>query len=213
MSGVLPAGPQLRVPTPQVAYDAWVKDETPPPWCDRLSRVEEDGKQVHWESIDDWRHLARRANAILECNQLALDKVMPSADLLRLALAYPENLPLPQSSQVRFWLGAAINRWLELGGDAPNLLQWTRRGEPRRIAATAGLFVTIGLQLADTFDGSRTRNPFTGAQRVRCSECGEYYRPKRQPAAGRRRYCDKCGQRAASRHSKREQRRKAREGK
>ncbi len=144
------------------------------------------------EPLSAWQSYARQARALLNIAARLHDGnpgerkdwkvlyegfgVVPSAR--------PRGIALVLWERARLALFVSI--WLELGNVRPVLTWWD---EAAWVLAGPGLpgfglFPALAVQLSLAV--SATRGFAT------CSACGVWYPTGRQPAAGRRRYCDKC---------------------
>lgn len=166
--------------------------------------------QQHWEPIERWLHFVRGARALLQI-AAALHQGHPGKgddwaivyedfsdregfDTIRQRPRSVED----DRDHFQLWVG----EWLRWGRPAFSF-SWLER-EPQ-VTVWAHTFGHLALQLVS----SATR--LHGL--AWCIECGQAYLANRKPQAGRRNYCQECGETAASRNRQREyQSRKRRRG-
>ncbi len=136
-----------------------------------------------------WRHYAYEARYLL--NQ--------AVDLFGPGLGETKELWYD-----RVWFVERVNLWLEWG-DVRSQLQWWK--EYWRVAhQPRGLFGLLALQLADAIS-------YRAGMAI-CDGCGEPYKPRQVPKAGRRRYCPTCrGNGIPKRDARRDYAARQREGK
>ena len=180
------------------------------------------------EPISVWRTRAAQARAIVEFATLLHQKrCVEDARLWMTAMSMAPDLELVASwdEQTPF-LAAAVNSWLELGGVRP-VLVWEGASPATVVLGTQGysFWQPGGWRKPDpacdmSFLQGTTLFPALACQLllavgrtsgfVLCSACGKTYVPKRRPNPSRRRYCEKCGSRAAWRDAQQDLRNKRR---
>jgi hypothetical protein len=129
------------------------------------------------ERLDAWRWYARTARHLLEIASV-LQKT-PDAD----------------------WaaeLQTQVDLWLQLAPMQLDCVNERGRVEPKLVPANpvSALSAVIAAQVCFAASGSKGLS--------KCTECGHGYFPKREATTGERRYCPKCGRRAAQRDASRD---------
>jgi hypothetical protein len=140
---------------------------------------------------EDWRTLSSDVSFFLKWHKIAVRGV-----------PWKEDRLLPPHIEVhRHALGSSVQYWLNRGNVGLRFL-WDPR-EPRPTLKTEGYGLLGRLALELSLSVSRVeRFAF-------CSACGESYAPKRQPQAGRKNFCKRCGKKAAWRAASEKYRLKA----
>jgi hypothetical protein len=146
---------------------------------------------VLWEPLDRWRELSAAVRAALNiAADLSQGRPGPEEDWRRLDEFEPLGLLMRGPGLMdltRLTLGGVLNRWMEMGGVAPQIL-WLPDGARLQLAVSdvrvGQLWGALVLQLlfaASHADGF-----------VFCSACKKPYVTDRQPAAGRDSFCPTC---------------------
>lgn len=154
------------------------------------------------EKPGDWRYFARIAECILAEGQ-ALCAQVSARDAQRWdVLGRFIGIELKGSHgtiERQFVLKLALDRWFQVSGQFKIQALWTGNTiDVQPIPDT--LLGAIGLALADEIRGRGSKES--------CFECGRWFLVDRV-LPGRRRFCPKCGRRAAMKHVMRERRRKS----
>jgi len=164
------------------------------------------------EPVKLWFQFARQAQAIVDCSARLHNRLPPVLEELRIANPkwselgeLLKNPPKASRETAKGLIEAAINTWIYYGGLRPQF-RWGSRGCSVIMSAgdSTSMFGVLAAQLMLTAAASKGW--------VLCSDCNQFYPPNRQPNPNRRRFCPRCGLRAAWRASKRELRRKMQEG-
>jgi hypothetical protein len=150
------------------------------------------------ESLDAWRVLSRKANAIVHLAQaLGAAKRGASKDWQTLIPSLRDDASYEPPAPALL-LALLANRWVR---DAQiHLLVKIRQGVPvlrygsDDIFGYGALFGALGIQLLLRITGPQAEVP--------CSACGAPYKPSRRPAASKANYCPKCGHPEAVRRAK-----------
>jgi hypothetical protein len=155
------------------------------------------------ESLDEWHAFAAQARAMLRIGHaLRQGSTIEASDRATLKNADPRvSWPTGDNES---WadgrnLGRHVTRWLAIGHARPEFGWDDQTNRPIFGLRSVSLIGALGLAIAADLNGS-------SRQIAMCSECSHLYRPRRRPDARRDNFCDKCGQRAAWRRSKRRRR-------
>jgi hypothetical protein len=162
------------------------------------------------EQIEHWRRWAREADAMFAIGD-AINRGHGVPDSAR-ELLIPADRTVPWSTRAGESLidgrnlARHINRWVSLGAVRLEFRWPAHEGEPAWAIRSPHLFGALALALAGALTRSLHRS--TGPDVAICSNCGLPYVPNRQPAKGRRNFCDRpgCGKNAAWRLAKRDER-------
>ena len=182
--GVLFLCEQHRLPTshnPRPLYTAVSGQVT---WC-----VPPRGANgTYWEFLEDWRHFARQARALLSIAvRLYQEHTGAAADWGTVYERMAQTGPPGQGDLAaeRFALTLCVNEWLILGDVRPQF-SWIDRHNtvPKITFGGGGLFGALAVQLALAI--SQTDGL------VLCSACGAPYVPERRPRSDERHYCVAC---------------------
>ena len=181
----LPLG-HNRPPTPLSVHSAWL--------CQAHSW--QDGNwHVGKDRVSSWRQYAREALALLRiAARLQSDRLGEIEDW-RKALKSSEPW---QQRDIPFWerrvekeeevVAGQVNWWLSLGNVTP-MFHWSKvdptmstcGGRGITLGSGQGLFGVLAVQLALVMSGA---DGF-----ATCTNCGNFYQPRRRPRADQRRYC------------------------
>jgi hypothetical protein len=152
------------------------------------------------EAVTKWFAFAKQARAIWVCSASLHRGEQPELDDLK--TVYPPWLDeklreqsRPNMATSRGLVEGAINTWVHLGGLHPHF-RWDRSG-CSVIFSTGDYCSVFGALAVQLMLAAANQEGF-----AICSGCGMTYFPKRRPNPRRRRFCRKCGTRAAWRYSK-----------
>jgi len=167
------------------------------PGLRRKDTVGEFCQETQVEPLRVWWDLAGQAKAILGiAANVKLDKDVTEKDW-RAALAWTGKRDIPwwiRSSRADARvLELCVQRWLELGAVHPTF-DWND-GEPKIRLAGWGVLGAVSRQLA--FAVARVGGL------AHCTNCKEWYTPKRRPNPNRRNYCQACRKKAPNRDAQR----------
>jgi hypothetical protein len=163
------------------------------------------------EPVRLWFEFACQAQAIVDCSARLHNGLTPALEGLEIANPQWSDLSKrlknrlkPNRETSRAAIEGAINTWIYYGGLRPHF-RWGSSGCSVLMSTGdyTSLFGALAAQLMLRAAMSKGW--------VLCSECSQFYPPDRQPNPNRRRFCPRCGLRAAWRASKRDQRRKPEE--
>jgi hypothetical protein len=149
-----------------------------------------------WEPLAVWRRFARDGRALLNvASQLNAGKPGAAEDWGAIFVDQTTPGPAPwwqQSVEAdALMLTQVLNEWLGLGNVRPYVGRSRRSGLIIHLGGgSSGLFGVLAVQLVMAAAASEGF--------AMCSACGGPYLPRRRPAAGRRRYCEKCREAGAS---------------
>lgn len=183
----------------------------------------------HSETLSYWRHVQQESQAMLSLIAAVRERQSPKKETLTdlyergmlprvslLTIAKPGKLPLILGN----WEGCSLTKRLQTAqwvfleklktfvrhcGLKPALAVETKRGEVRMelvFQDARADFLGSGLSLFGVLT-VQLMSAATGSALAICSACGNFFVPRRrQPAFGKRRYCDACGRAAALRDAK-----------
>lgn len=178
-------------------------------------------QEGHWQSFDVWQKFAKGTKALLSIGiNLRDGNLINNADDWLDAggpIFYPEDPDGPplnyelafsgfHASVVatqKHVLAQILQEWVLLLGMTPQLRWDQGRGIPYLTLTQGTLLESVIANLLFALTGTHSLNT--------CSSCGQFFRPKRLPRSGERRYCQNCGLKAGQRDASRDYRQREKE--
>lgn len=152
------------------------------------------------ETVDDWRRFSRLAGCILAAGR-SLAEGSPATEEDWQAISEFVGMERPRAVRLRqFYVLRAVDTWLTHAGTCETHPQWVGKSIEMQIKPD-NLLSAIGLLLVDAIQEHGGKE--------RCLECGRWFKTKRR-LPGKRRFCQKCGRRAAMKYVMRERRARGR---